>query len=86
MVPAWALFAGNVPAEFVPLSGREYLQAAATQSEVTARVTIRYMAGVVPTMRLVHDGTAYRIEAVLPDPTARRHITLMVSTGEADNG
>ena len=89
-LPGWAdafpdlTAKGGIPAEFVPLSGREFLQAAATQSEVTARVTIRWMPGVEPTMRLVHDGTAYRIAAVLPDPTGRKHLTLMVSTGEAD--
>jgi len=28
-------------------------------------------------MRITHDGNTYNIKAVLPDPTARRHLTLM---------
>jgi head-tail adaptor len=32
-------------------------------------------------MRVNHDGTLYNIRAVLPDPTLKRHITLMCETG-----
>lgn len=77
----WSDFAASVPAEVVPLSGREFVAAGGTQDEVLARVTIRYMAGVAPAMRLVFDGETYNIAAVLPDPTARRHLTLMVGKG-----
>ena len=82
--PTWTDFAADVPAEVVPLSGREFLSAAATQAEVSARMTIRYQPGVLPTMRVLFDGAIYNIAAVLPDPTARRHITLMVSKGVND--
>lgn len=81
---AWADFAADVPAEVVPLSGREFIAAAATQAEVSARVTIRYLAGVLPSMRMLFDGQTYAIAAVLPDPTARKHLTLMVSRGVSD--
>jgi SPP1 family predicted phage head-tail adaptor len=80
----WAPFAVDVPAEVVPLSGREFIQSEAGQHEVTARMTIRYMPGVEPTMRVRFDGDTYSISAVLPDPTGRRHITLMVSRGLGD--
>lgn len=79
--PAWTDFAANVPASIVPLSGREFLSAGEMQGEVTARITIRWRPGVVDTMRVLHDGTVYAIRAVLPDPTLRRHITLMVGGG-----
>lgn len=80
----WSLFAESVPAEVVPLSGREFLQASATQNEVSARIEIRWMPGVEPNMRVRHDGNVYSIQAVLPDPTGRRHLTLMVSRGVND--
>lgn len=80
----WSDYATEVPAEVVPLSGREFLSAAAEQAGVIARIVIRYDAGVLPTMRLVFDGVNHNIEAVLPDPTARRHLTLMVSRGTTD--
>ena len=66
-----------VPAEVWPLSGREYIAAQAEQAGVTTRITIRYQAGIEPAMRVLHDGKAYNIRAVLPDPTLRRHLTLM---------
>ena len=66
-----------VPAEVWPLSGREYIAAQAEQAGVTTKITIRYQAGIEPAMRVTHDGKTYNIRAVLPDPTARRHITLM---------
>ena len=66
-----------VPAEVWPLSGREYIAAQAEQAGVTTRITIRYQAGIEPAMRITHDGRTYNIRAVLADPTARRHITLM---------
>lgn len=65
------------PAEVWPLSGREYIAAQAEQAGVTTRITIRYQAGIEPAMRITHDGKTYNIRAVLPDPTARRHLTLM---------
>lgn len=66
-----------VPAEVWPLSGREYIAAQAEQAGVTTKVTIRYQAGIEPDMRVTHDGMTYNIKAVLPDPTLRRHLTLM---------
>ena len=74
-----------VPAEVWSLSGREYIAAQAEQAGVTTRITIRYQAGIEPAMRITHDGRTYNIRAVLPDPTARRHLTLMCESG-VNNG
>ena len=74
-----------VPAEVWPLSGREFVAAQAEQAGVTTRITIRYQAGIEPAMRVTHDGKTYNIKAVLPDPTLRRHITLMCESG-VNNG
>ena len=84
VVESWATVT-IVPAEVWPLSGREFVAAQATQAGVTTRITIRYQAGIEPAMRVTHDGAIYNIRAVLPDPTLRRHLTLMCETG-VNNG
>lgn len=85
VVTAWATLHSKVPAEIVPLSGREFIAAQAAQASVNARMTIRYVAGITTKMRVAHGSDIYNIEAVLPDQTLRRHLTLMVSTG-VNNG
>lgn len=71
-----------IPAEIVPLSGREFIAAQAGQAGITTRITIRYGLALKAHMhRVVHEGTVYNIEAVLPDPTLRGHVTLMCSSG-----
>ncbi len=78
----WSTFQASVPCSIEPLSGREYLTAAADQAQVTAKATIRYLSGVLPTMRIVTaDSETYVIRAVLPDATARRSIVLMLEKG-----
>lgn len=84
VVDSWATVT-IVPAEVWPLSGREFVAAQAEHAGVTTRITIRYQAGIEPAMRVTHDGKTYNIKAVLPDPTLRRHITLMCESG-VNNG
>lgn len=82
---AWQNFLTNVPAEIVPLSGREFLTASAEQAEVTARATVRMGDDdITPDMRLVFESLSYNILSVLPDPTFSRHFTLMLSKGLRD--
>lgn len=73
-----------IPAEIVPLSGREFIAAQTVQANVTTRITIRWRAGIEPSMRVIHGVDVYNIKAVLPDPTLRRHLTLMCETGAND--
>ena len=81
----WRAVASDIPAEVAPLSGREYLAAAATQSAVTARITMRWRPGVTAQQRIVHGDAIYDIESVLPDAkSGREHLTLMCSTGVND--
>lgn len=73
-----------IPAEIEPLSGRELIAAAATQSKVTARIRIRYRPGVAPSMRVVHRETTYGIDAVVPDRTSGvSYLTLLCTGGSA---
>jgi SPP1 family predicted phage head-tail adaptor len=77
----WSNTVADEPAEVVPLSGREFVSAAANQAGVDTRMTIRWRSGIEPTMRVVFDGNNYQITAVLPDPTNRRWLTLMCQRG-----
>ena len=67
-------------ADFHPLSVREFLSQSGTQSQVTARVVIRYRDDVDPTMRLAYRGKVYNIAGVLPDPDSGcEYLTLPVA-------
>lgn len=84
MMPGWAPVA-TVWAAIEPLSAREFIAAQAGQSEITARVTIRYRPGIDATMRIIHRGRVYNIHGVLPDPKSGFHyLTLPVSMGVND--
>ena len=78
---SWADVSTNIPAEIYPLSGREFIAAQAVQAGVTTKITIRYQSGIEPRMRVHHGSDIYNIKSVLPDPTLRRHLTLMCEVG-----
>lgn len=79
LIPGWTNFAASVPASVLDVSGREFLAAAANQSVVETKITIRALAGVLPSMRVVHGADVYRIEAVLRQRDAS--LLLMCSRG-----
>lgn len=82
MVPGWETAWEKCPAEFTPVSGREFIAGQGTQNEVIARVVIRYRVGVADDMRVLYRGAIYDIEAVLPDAdSGLEYLTLAVSTG-----
>lgn len=86
MIDSWVTVAEKIPAEIVPLSGREFIAAKAEQSEITARITIRYRKGINDTMRILHNDRIYSIQAVLADDKSGiEHITLPVFEG-VNNG
>jgi SPP1 family predicted phage head-tail adaptor len=75
----------QISAQIEPLSGRELIAAQQVHSQVSTRITVRYRPGIVPEMRLLHRGTVYNIEAVIPDPDSGfRHATLMCTSGTND--
>lgn len=73
----------TVSASVDDLTGREYVAAGGTQNAVTTKITIRYRAGVVPTMRVLADGVVYTVEAVLGQD--KKMLVLMCVRG-SDNG
>lgn len=65
-----------------PLSVREFVASQAVQSQVTARVVIRYRTGVVPTQRILFRGKVYNIAGALPDKVSGlEFLTIPVSEG-----
>jgi SPP1 family predicted phage head-tail adaptor len=84
MPPGWTDFA-SVWASIEPLSARDFIAAQANQSEITARIVIRYREGILPTMRILHRGKVYAIQGALPDAkSGLEYITLPVSEGVSD--
>lgn len=80
MVETWTEIA-KVWAAVEPLSAREFVQSAAGQSEVTARITIRTR-DILATDRIIHRGTVYNIRGVLADKdSGLEYITLPVAAG-----
>lgn len=79
---AWTVYASSVPAAILPISGREFFAAEANQSEVSAKIVMRDLAGLLPSMRIVHAGSQYNIRAILPDPTLARHVVCMCERGD----
>ena len=83
--PVWELFA-KVWAQVSPLSARDLIAAQAGQSKATARMKIRYRAGVLSTMRIAYRNEVYSIEGPpLEDPeSGREYLTILVSKGVKD--
>lgn len=86
MVTGWSTIWTKVPAAVEPLSARDMIAAQAAQSEATARVVIRYRAGVLPTMRIIHRGEVYDIKGpALPDQgSGMEYLTIVVAKGVND--
>ncbi|MGQ8880763.1 phage head closure protein [Delftia sp. NA_296.1] len=83
---AWQELA-TVWAAVEPLSAREFIQSSATQSQVTARITIRQRDDLLPSMRLVHVRSArpevfYNPHAFLEDKeSGLEYMTIPCSRG-----
>lgn len=67
----WTLFAA-VRAEVRPATVREFIAAGAEQAKITVIITIRYLEGIKPSMRILFGEHVYNIENALPDPKSGR--------------
>jgi len=79
-VKSWSTFA-TVWAKIRPTSGRKLIEAQAAQSKVDTEITIRYLAGVLPAMRVSYNSAIYDIDAVINRDLANKEMLLMCSTG-----
>jgi SPP1 family predicted phage head-tail adaptor len=77
---SWSTFA-QPWAEIRPSGGKKLMAAQAVQSKVDVEITIRYLAGVVPKMRVSYNSAVYDIEAVINRDMANKEMTLLCSTG-----
>lgn len=79
----WITIWDKVPASVEPLSSRDLIAAQAAQSDASARIVIRYRAGVLPTMRILFRGEVYAIKGPpMPDPVSGlEYLTILVSKG-----
>lgn len=83
VVPVWYKLA-DVWAAIEPLSAREFIASQAENSEIIARITIRYRDDIDPSMRIVNGktGKIYNIQGCLPDAeSGLKYLTLPVSQG-----
>lgn len=78
VVEGWQPYA-TVWAAVEPLRGREYLQTLETHSELTARIRIRYLAGITPNMRVLYNNRIFNIVAVIDVDERHRELQLMCS-------
>ncbi|MGA9222783.1 MAG: phage head closure protein [Pseudomonas graminis] len=84
VIPAW-VDVGKVWAAVEPMSARDFIAAAAGQSEVVARVVMRYRPGITSVMRILHRGKVYNIQGVLADmDSGLDYLTLPCSEGVSD--
>jgi len=77
-VPAWTGVSGStaVPAEVLGVGGGETFRGQQVEAHIASVVTIRYRAGLSPTMRLKHDGRQLNIDRIV-DPTGhKRELTI----------
>lgn len=85
MTTSWETVWESVPASLEPLSAREFIAAQATQSQITARIVIRYREGLNAAMRILHNGRIYNIHGILSDPVSGLdYLTLPCSEGVSD--
>lgn len=79
---AWQEFA-KVFAAVEPMTGKQFDGAEQNSSRVMTTVTIRWRAGVLPSMRIHHGSRILEIQAVLPDKrSGREFLTLPCSEVE----
>jgi SPP1 family predicted phage head-tail adaptor len=80
VIETWSSFA-NAQASIEPISGREYFAAQTTQAEVTHRISLRYLTGVTPKMRVKYGSRIFDILLVIN--TRERSVELQLMCREA---
>lgn len=76
VLKSWATFADRW-ASIEPLTGRELMKAQQVSSEVTHKVTIRYLAGVTPQHRILFGSRVFNINSVLDSMEQHKELVLM---------
>lgn len=74
---AWAAPVTKAWGEWLPTTGREFVEAAARVDELTGMLRVRYRSDVLPTWRALVDGATYDIVAVM-ERGRRDYLDLML--------
>jgi SPP1 family predicted phage head-tail adaptor len=77
----WENFAEELWAAVEPVQGREFWAQQQVQSEVTVRVRIRYLSGVIADMRVVYGARILDIVSVIDPKERHEEMQLMCSEG-----
>jgi SPP1 family predicted phage head-tail adaptor len=76
VIETWSTFA-NAQASIDPISGREYFAAQTTQADVTHRISLRFISGVIPKMRVKYGSRNFDILSVINVGERNRELQLM---------
>jgi SPP1 family predicted phage head-tail adaptor len=69
-----------------PLTGREYLASAEFRPGVTTRIRVRWRDDLDTSLRVLHAGTVYDIQAVLPVMGLHKEAQVMCGSGVVTDG
>ena len=79
VIETWSSVA-SAKSSIEPVSGREYFDAQTTQADVTHRIYLRYIAGVIPKMRVKYGARIFDILSVIN--TRERNVELQLMCRE----
>ena len=77
----WSDVFTNVSALVEDLNGRELLAAQEIHSTVNVRIRLRYRPAIAASMRVIHKGQSYNIEAVIRADSLNVEMILLCSAG-----
>lgn len=77
VIVTWTAVASDVWAGIEPLRGREYFAAKQFNSEIEARIILRYRDDVTAKMRIVHGSDEYYIDSIINLNARDRELHLM---------
>lgn len=84
-VITWESVYDRVPAAVNFMSAKEFVASQSVQSQIVARITIRFLPNLTADMRIVHGQNVYNPAAWLPDnDSGLEYLTAPVSTGVND--
>lgn len=83
-VGAWTDVATGVPADVVPVSGRERIASGQNMALAPVRIWIRFREDIATDMRIVHGSEVYAIESVIAVDGRRERLEIICTAGVAD--
>ena len=79
----WSDYA-TIWASIEPVRGREFWDSKQINAEITAKITIRYLSGITPKMRIKYGARIFEIISVINPEERNKELQLMVK--ESVNG